>query len=55
VKKLFVLTPAAKKDIRDMLLDLSEDSPDAAHSYRERLYDGFQTLGRRFLESLSLS
>ena len=46
MKKSFVLTPTAKADLRDILLDLAEDSPDAAHSLRERLFDGFQTLGR---------
>jgi plasmid stabilization system protein ParE len=46
VKKPFVLTPTAKGDLRDILLDLAEDSPDAAHSLRERFYDGFRTLGR---------
>lgn len=42
----FVLTPTAKNDLRDILLDLAEDSPDAAHNLRERFYDGFSTLGR---------
>ena len=46
MKKSFVLTPTAKGDLRDILFDLAEDSPDAAHSLRERFYDGFQTLGR---------
>ena len=36
----------ARTDLRDLPLDLSEDSPDAAQSLRERLFDGFQTLGR---------
>jgi antitoxin ParD1/3/4/toxin ParE1/3/4 len=46
VRKPFVLTPTAKADLRDILLDLAEDSPDAAQRLRERLYDGFHTLGR---------
>ena len=46
MRKPFVLTPTAKADLRDSLLDLAEDSPDAAHSLRERLHDGFQALGR---------
>jgi plasmid stabilization system protein ParE len=46
VKKPFVLTPTAKGDLRDILLDLAEDSPVAAHALRERFYDGFRTLGR---------
>ena len=46
MRKPFVLTPTATADLRDILLDLAEDSPDAAHRLRERLQDGFQTLGR---------
>lgn len=46
MKKSFVLTPTAKSDLRDILLDLAEDSPDAAQSLRQRLFDGFQSLGR---------
>ena len=46
MKKRFLLTPTAKSDLRDILLDLAEDSPDAAQSLRERFYDGFRTLGR---------
>jgi antitoxin ParD1/3/4/toxin ParE1/3/4 len=46
VKKPFVLTPTAKGDLRDILLDLAEDSPDAAQRLRERFYEGFHTLGR---------
>ncbi len=46
MKKSFVLTVTAKGDLRDILFDLAEDSPDAAHSLRERFDDGFQTLGR---------
>lgn len=44
--KLFALTPTAKSDLRDILLDLAEDSPDAADRLRERFLEGFQTLGR---------
>ena len=46
MKKPFLLTPTAKGDLRDILLDLSEDSTNAAHSLRERFYEGFLTLGR---------
>ena len=46
MRKPFVLTPTAKVDLRDILLDLAEDSLDAAHSLHGRLHDGFQTLGR---------
>ena len=46
MKKPFVLTPTAKADLLFILLDLSEDSLDAAHVLRKRLYDGFHTLGR---------
>ena len=46
MKKKFVLTPTAKADLRDILFDLTEDSPDAADRWRERFYNGFLTLGR---------
>jgi plasmid stabilization system protein ParE len=46
VRKPFVLTPTAKADLREILLDLAEDSPDAARSLLERFQNGFQTLGR---------
>lgn len=46
MKKKFVLTPTAKSDLRDILYDLAEDSPDAALVLREKLYEGFSTLGR---------
>ena len=46
MKRNFVLTPSARDDLREILHDLAEDSPDAAHHLRERFYDGFLTLGR---------
>jgi len=46
VKRRFLLTPEAKSDLRDILLDISEDNPDAAERLRSELYDAFQRLGR---------
>jgi len=46
VKRRFVLTPEAKADPRDILLDLAEDSPDAAERLRSEIYESFQRLGQ---------
>ncbi len=46
MKKNFVLTPTSKSDLRDILHDLAEDSPDAAQRLREKFYDDFLALGR---------
>lgn len=46
MKRLFVLTPEAKKDLREILLDIAEDSPDTAERLRKEFYEGLQTLGR---------
>jgi plasmid stabilization system protein ParE len=34
VKRLFVLTPEAKKDLQEILLDIAEDSPETAERLR---------------------
>jgi plasmid stabilization system protein ParE len=46
VKRRFVLTPEAKADLRDILLDIAEDSPDAAERIRSEIYEAFQRLGQ---------
>jgi plasmid stabilization system protein ParE len=46
VKRLFVLTPQSKTDLREILLDIAEDSPDAAECLRFEIYQGFRRLGR---------
>jgi plasmid stabilization system protein ParE len=46
VKRRFVLTPEAKADLRDILLDIAEDSPDAAERIRAEIYESFQRLGQ---------
>ena len=46
MKRLFVLTPEAKSDVRDILLDVAEDSPETAERIRTEFYAELQTLGR---------
>jgi plasmid stabilization system protein ParE len=46
VKRRFLLTPEAKADLRDILLDIAEDSPDAAERIRSDIYESFQRLGQ---------
>lgn len=46
MKKRFVLTPTAKADLRVILEDLAQDSPEAALTLYQRFYDGFRTLAR---------
>lgn len=46
MRQNFVVTPEAKASLRDILSDFAEDSPEAAHRLRLRLYEGFQLLGR---------
>jgi plasmid stabilization system protein ParE len=46
VKRLFVLTPEAKRDLKEILLDIAEDSPGAAARLRSEFYAGLQSLGR---------
>ncbi|HPT26617.1 MAG TPA: type II toxin-antitoxin system RelE/ParE family toxin [Bryobacteraceae bacterium] len=42
----FVLTPQARADLGEVLLEIAEDSPDAAERLRIEFYDGLQALGR---------
>ena len=44
--RLFVLTPEARNDIKEILLDIAEDSPDTAERLRSEFYEGLQRLGR---------
>jgi plasmid stabilization system protein ParE len=46
VRRLFLLTPEAKSDLKQILLDIAEDSPDTAERLRLELYEGLQGLGR---------
>lgn len=46
MKKLFVLTPDARADLRAILLDIAEDSPDTAERLRVEFYHGLEHLGR---------
>ncbi len=46
MKPPFRLTPTAKADLKQILEDLAEDNPDAAHRMHERFLDGFRTLAR---------
>lgn len=46
MKRLFVLTPEAKSDLKEILLDIAEDSPDVAQRLRAEFYAALQALGR---------
>ena len=46
MKRRFLLTPEAKADLRDILVDIAEDSPDAAERIRSEIYESFQRLGQ---------
>ena len=46
MKRLIVLTPAARDDLKEILLDIAEDSPDTAERLRSEFYEGLQSLGR---------
>ena len=39
MRRRFTLTPQARSDLRDILLDIAEDSPDAAERLREECYE----------------
>ena len=45
MKRLFVLTPEAKNDLKEIILDIAEDSPDAAERLRSEFYQRLQLLG----------
>jgi plasmid stabilization system protein ParE len=46
VKRRFRLTPEARADIQEILLDVAADSPDAAERLRSEFYEALQRLGR---------
>lgn len=46
MKRLFVLTPEAKRDLQGILLDIAEDSPETAERLRGEFYEGLKRLGR---------
>ena len=46
MKRLFVLTPEAKNDLKEIILDIAEDSPDAAERLRSEFYQRLQLLGQ---------
>jgi plasmid stabilization system protein ParE len=46
VRGRFVLTPEAAADLREILLDIAEDSPDIAERLRVELFRGLERLGR---------
>jgi plasmid stabilization system protein ParE len=46
VKRSFVLTPEAAADLREILLDIAEDSADAAERLRSEFYELFQRLAK---------
>jgi plasmid stabilization system protein ParE len=46
VKGRFRFTPEAKADLREILLNIAEDSPDAAERFRSELYEALQRLGQ---------
>lgn len=46
MKRLFVLTPQARADLQDVLLDIAEDSPAAAERLRAEFFEQLQNLGR---------
>jgi plasmid stabilization system protein ParE len=46
VKRLFALTPQARNDLKEILQDIAEDSPDTAERLRSEFYTGLQALGR---------
>ncbi len=46
MKRLFVLTPNVKNDLKEIFLDIAENSLDRAESLRREFYEGLQFLGR---------
>jgi plasmid stabilization system protein ParE len=46
VKRRFLLTPEAKSDLSEILLDVADNSPDTAERLRSEIYDAFQRLGQ---------
>jgi plasmid stabilization system protein ParE len=46
VKRTFSLTPQAKNDLQEILLDIAEDSPDAAQRLGDEFHESLRTLAR---------
>ena len=46
MKRPFVLTPQARADLQEILLDIAADSPDLAERLRLQFYQGFQRRAR---------
>jgi plasmid stabilization system protein ParE len=46
VKRRFRLTPEARADLRDILLDIATDRPDAAERLRSEFYEALQRLAQ---------
>ena len=46
MKRPFVLTSEAKNDLKDIFLDMTEDSPETAERRRSELYDALVSLGQ---------
>ncbi|HMC58689.1 MAG TPA: type II toxin-antitoxin system RelE/ParE family toxin [Candidatus Solibacter sp.] len=46
MKRRFVVTPEAKSDLRDILLDIADDSPDTAERLRSEIHEALQRLGQ---------
>ncbi len=46
MKRTFVLTPEATADLREILLDIAGDSPDAAERLRSEFFEAFQRLAK---------
>ncbi len=46
MRKHFRLTPEAHADLREILLDIAEDSPDTAARLWGEFYQAFEQLGR---------
>jgi plasmid stabilization system protein ParE len=46
VNRLFLLTPEAKSDLREILFDIAEDNAETAERLRFEIYQSFQRLGR---------
>lgn len=46
MKARFLLTPAAKSDLSEILLDIAEDSPDTAGRLHAEIYRAFHRLSQ---------
>ena len=46
MKRRFYLTPEAKADLREILLDVAEDIPETAERLRSEIHDALRRLGK---------